>query len=59
MAIKTDDDYTAIETKRRMEEGLRRALSTPHKPNAKFVGTSVKGDSDESRKPAKKSSKKQ
>jgi hypothetical protein len=35
------DQYTAAETKRRMEDALRRALTTPHKPNAKFKGKSA------------------
>jgi len=30
----SNDDYSAAETKRRMDEGLRRALTTPHKPHA-------------------------
>jgi hypothetical protein len=29
-----DDTYSEAETNRRMEDGLRRALTTPHKPNA-------------------------
>jgi hypothetical protein len=49
-----EDTYSDAETKQRMELGLRRALSTPHKPNAKFVGKSVKADSTESKKPTKK-----
>jgi hypothetical protein len=35
------DQYTEAETKRRMEDGLRRALTTPHKPNAKLKGEST------------------
>jgi len=35
------DQYTEAETKRRMEAGLRRALSTPHKPLKKFKGKSA------------------
>jgi hypothetical protein len=47
------DQYGAAETKRRMEEGLRRALTSPHKPNSKLVGKSVKADSSKAEKPKK------
>jgi hypothetical protein len=32
-----DERYSEAETKRRMEAGLRRALTTPHKPNQAFA----------------------
>jgi hypothetical protein len=32
------DEYTPAETKRRMEDALRRALNTPPKPHREMVG---------------------
>jgi hypothetical protein len=55
--IDNDDKFGEEETKERMEKGLRRALSTPHKPNSKFVGKSVKADSAESKKPSRRRTK--
>ena len=34
----SDDQYSPEETQRRMENAIRRALNTPHKPNKDFVG---------------------
>ncbi len=34
-----------------MEDAIRRALSTPHKPNQAFVGKKAKPDSAKVRKP--------
>lgn len=38
---KSGDEYSDAEATRRMEAGLRRALSTPHKPLEKFKGKSA------------------
>jgi hypothetical protein len=39
MATKSDPHpYNDHEATKRMEDGLRRALSTPHKPNADYIG---------------------
>jgi hypothetical protein len=35
------DEYGPAETKQRMDDGLRRALTTPHKPLQKFKGKSA------------------
>jgi hypothetical protein len=43
MAEKSPETLDNIEITRRMEDGLRRALSTPHKPTKKLVGKSLKG----------------
>jgi hypothetical protein len=42
MASVPEDQFSDKETKRRMDDALRRALSTPHKPNAAFVGKKPK-----------------
>lgn len=47
------DQYSEAETKRRMEDALRRALTTPHKPNDKFKGKSA-ATGKRKRKPARK-----
>jgi hypothetical protein len=39
---KMSDQYSDKEATRRMEDALRRALSTPHKPNKDFVGKPLK-----------------
>jgi hypothetical protein len=44
------DEYSDKETKQRMDDGLRRALSTPHKPNQAFVGKKAKPDSAKGKK---------
>jgi len=36
------DTYSDSEIEKRMEDGLRRALTTPHKPNASLVGKARK-----------------
>jgi hypothetical protein len=41
MAKESADEYDPAETKRRMEAGLRRALTTPHKPLDNFKGKSA------------------
>lgn len=51
----SDERYSESETKRRMEQGLRRALTTPHKPNEKFVGKSLKVAKQKRRKARKPS----
>jgi hypothetical protein len=38
---KEPDQYSEEETKRRMGDGLRLALTTPHKPLKKFKGKSA------------------
>ena len=38
MDAKQDDQYGPAETKRRMEDALRRALNTPPKPHSEMVG---------------------
>jgi hypothetical protein len=38
----TKDEYTDKEATKRMEDALRRALTTPHKPNQAFVGKAKK-----------------
>jgi hypothetical protein len=45
---KQQDQYSDKEATKRMEDALRRALNTPHKPNKDFVGAKPKP-------PAKKS----
>jgi hypothetical protein len=49
-AKNADDQFSDRETKRRMNDALRRALSTPHKPNQAFVGRKAKPDSTKVRK---------
>jgi hypothetical protein len=34
----SEDQYSPSETKRRMEDALRRALNTPPKPHSEMVG---------------------
>jgi hypothetical protein len=47
------DQYSEAETKRRMEDALRRALSRPHKPLDKFKGKTAAARKRK-RKPARK-----
>jgi hypothetical protein len=50
------DEYNDAETKQRMDDALRRALTGPHKPNQAFVGAAKKKPSRPKRatkKPAK------
>jgi hypothetical protein len=54
MSANSNDEYNASETKRRMDDALRRALTTPHKPNQAFVGKKAKPESGESPKKAKR-----
>jgi hypothetical protein len=42
---KNTDNYSEAEADRRMNETLRRALTSPHKPNQAFVGKKAKPDS--------------
>jgi hypothetical protein len=50
-------EYTPAETDQRMEDALRRALNTPHKPNQAFVGTKAKPKPSRA-KPASRKAKK-
>jgi len=34
---KNPDEYSPAEIERRMADGLRRALTTPHRPNTDYV----------------------
>jgi hypothetical protein len=47
--MKDQDQYSDAETVRRMEDGLRRALTTPHKPNAKLKAKRKRKASPEKR----------
>jgi hypothetical protein len=49
MADMKDDSYTEKETQRRMDEALKRALNTPHKPH-KPKGSGSKAASKHRRK---------
>jgi hypothetical protein len=42
MAAKSEDKYSDKETKRRATEALRRALTTPYKPQKEMVGKTGK-----------------
>lgn len=46
----TNDEYGDKEATKRMEDALRRALNTPHKPNQAFVGKKANPESGESQK---------
>ena len=47
-------DFSPAETRKRMEDGIRKALSTPHKPLDKFKGKSAStGKRKPKRKPRK------
>jgi hypothetical protein len=46
-----EDQLSDKEATKRMEDAIRRALSTPHKPNQAFVGKKAKPDSAKVRKP--------
>jgi len=52
--MKDQDQYSDAETKRRMEDGLRRALTTPHKPNATLKAKKRTSRSSRTRANAKK-----
>jgi hypothetical protein len=45
-----NDQYGEQETRKRMEDALRRALTTPHKLNQAFVDKRAKRDSAKRRK---------
>jgi hypothetical protein len=42
MSKEAPEEYSDSEATKRMEDALRRALNTPHKPNEKFVGKTLK-----------------